>query len=296
MNLKSLATSGIVSSSVRHRSIQFAIGALSVTALLSNPNAASAVTMTYEAPNVFSASPSVGTTAKNDFETPSTGNILNYVFDFTDATSGNPYQATYDNLYVADYGQNGKTAGAGYTGKFAVSTQSVNVTVPQIQTTNITFTDVSIPSSPTSAGIKYFGLFFSSLDDGNELTFYNGSTEIARLSISNFSTLVNNSGDFTGGPYLNEPSAFFNFYADAGEQFTRIALTQTTLGGGFENDNHTFRIPDAEAISGTGVNLSGLNFSGNVTTAVPEPFTIIGTLVGGTAAFRLRKKLKAANK
>ena len=28
-------------------------------------------------------------------------------------------------------------------------------------------------------------------------------------------------------------------------------------------------------------------------TAVPEPFTIIGTLIGGTAAFRIRKKLKA---
>jgi hypothetical protein len=32
------------------------------------------------------------------------------------------------------------------------------------------------------------------------------------------------------------------------------------------------------------------------TTAVPEPFTIIGTLVGGTAAFRMRKKLKLARK
>jgi hypothetical protein len=29
------------------------------------------------------------------------------------------------------------------------------------------------------------------------------------------------------------------------------------------------------------------------TTAVPEPFTIIGTLIGGTVAFRMRKKLKA---
>ena len=28
-------------------------------------------------------------------------------------------------------------------------------------------------------------------------------------------------------------------------------------------------------------------------TAVPEPFTIIGTIIGGTAAFRMRKKLKA---
>lgn len=31
-------------------------------------------------------------------------------------------------------------------------------------------------------------------------------------------------------------------------------------------------------------------------TTVPEPFTIIGTLVGGTAAFRMRKKLKAVAK
>lgn len=32
------------------------------------------------------------------------------------------------------------------------------------------------------------------------------------------------------------------------------------------------------------------------TTAVPEPFTIIGTLVGGTAAFRMRKKLAQRDK
>jgi hypothetical protein len=32
------------------------------------------------------------------------------------------------------------------------------------------------------------------------------------------------------------------------------------------------------------------------TTAVPEPFTVIGSIIGGTAAFRMRKKLKATNK
>lgn len=30
-------------------------------------------------------------------------------------------------------------------------------------------------------------------------------------------------------------------------------------------------------------------------TAVPEPFTIIGTLIGGTTAMRMRKKLKSTN-
>jgi hypothetical protein len=31
-------------------------------------------------------------------------------------------------------------------------------------------------------------------------------------------------------------------------------------------------------------------------TAVPEPFTIVGTLIGATAAFRIRKRLKVTNK
>jgi hypothetical protein len=31
-------------------------------------------------------------------------------------------------------------------------------------------------------------------------------------------------------------------------------------------------------------------------TSVPEPFTIVGTLIGGTTAFRMRKKFKATNK
>ncbi len=33
-----------------------------------------------------------------------------------------------------------------------------------------------------------------------------------------------------------------------------------------------------------------------MTTSVPEPFTIVGTLVGGTAALRMRKKLKSTAK
>jgi hypothetical protein len=36
--------------------------------------------------------------------------------------------------------------------------------------------------------------------------------------------------------------------------------------------------------------------SSTVATAVPEPFTVIGSILGGTAAFRMRKKLKSSNK
>jgi hypothetical protein len=34
----------------------------------------------------------------------------------------------------------------------------------------------------------------------------------------------------------------------------------------------------------------------NIGTSVPEPFTVIGTIIGGTAAFRMRKKLKSNHK
>jgi hypothetical protein len=49
---------------------------------------------------------------------------------------------------------------------------------------------------------------------------------------------------------------------------------------------------------GTGWSNNSGAFNVNVTTdapttAVPEPFTIIGTLIGGTAAVRMRKKLKS---
>jgi hypothetical protein len=39
-----------------------------------------------------------------------------------------------------------------------------------------------------------------------------------------------------------------------------------------------------------------LGASTGAPTSVPEPFTIIGTIVGGTAALRMRKRLKVTNK
>ncbi|WP_245894016.1 PEP-CTERM sorting domain-containing protein [Chamaesiphon polymorphus] len=42
--------------------------------------------------------------------------------------------------------------------------------------------------------------------------------------------------------------------------------------------------------------IDNIQFGTATAQSVPEPFSIIGTLVGGTAAFRLRKKLADANK
>jgi hypothetical protein len=43
------------------------------------------------------------------------------------------------------------------------------------------------------------------------------------------------------------------------------------------------------------VNIFGSASSNSASTTVPEPFTIVGTLIGGGAALRMRKKLKATS-
>ena len=53
------------------------------------------------------------------------------------------------------------------------------------------------------------------------------------------------------------------------------------------NDNTGFSI---SSIPASDMNIFAYQSS---STAVPEPFTIVGTLVGGTAALRMKKKLKS---
>jgi hypothetical protein len=270
---------------IKSCSNQLVMGAISVAAMsgLFTPNAASAVTITYENPNIYSASSTIGTTYQIDFESATIGNTSNYSSDpFVDAASGHNYTAIYDSLKVANYGENGQTAGAGYSGKFAAN-------IGDVMTTNLTFTDVT--AKDNAAGIKYFGLFYSSLDILNQLTFYDGSNILAEFTFSNIPQLLNNDSALAGGPY-NQYGAFFNFYADAGEQITKIQFKQLG-GGGFESDNHTFRVPDALSVSGNEVDPAGLNVTTGTlrTKKIPEPGDVFGTLVGGILAWRLKRQL-----
>jgi hypothetical protein len=74
---------------------------------------------------------------------------------------------------------------------------------------------------------------------------------------------------------------------------TNVSLSSIGFGSGLTNGTVLqFRISDEDTFN----NSSAFTVSGSIngtTTAVPEPFTIIGTLIGGTAAVRMRKKLKA---
>lgn len=111
-------------------------------------------------------------------------------------------------------------------------------------------------------------------------------------------------GGFNGGPLGynygalllgNSTLGFFSVFPSGSTDPLSISnVTLASLGftsGIAAGTTLEFRVNDI---------LSGLNNAGSYTvsgslesTAVPEPFTVIGTIIGGTAAFRLRKKLKS---
>jgi hypothetical protein len=98
------------------------------------------------------------------------------------------------------------------------------------------------------------------------------------MSFSNYAspfTITLSTGETFNQSSLNYPNRqFVGFTSDTA--ITSISFLATS--GFTELDN--FRFGRANIVA----------------TAVPEPFTIIGTLVGGTAALRMRKKLKSAGK
>ncbi|WP_309738022.1 PEP-CTERM sorting domain-containing protein [Chamaesiphon sp. OTE_20_metabat_361] len=91
---------------------------------------------------------------------------------------------------------------------------------------------------------------------------------------STFNALLNNSVVDTFSTATNNTSSN-NFYGFTGVTFDAIRVTAGSNGLA-AIDNIQFGTATAQS--------------------VPEPFSIIGTLIGGTAAFRIRKKLADANK
>jgi hypothetical protein len=102
---------------------------------------------------------------------------------------------------------------------------------------------------------------------------------VTNSGISTFEALLNNSvvESFSAPTDLNSST---NFYGFTGVTFDAIRIT-------------------AGGIDGINVGLAAIDniqFGTATAQSVPEPFSTIGTLVGGTAAFRIRKKLADANK
>ena len=125
-----------------------------------------------------------------------------------------------------------------------------------------------------------------------------------------------NFSNIGGSTYRLNQALVFNFATATPTSFTlnqNSTFTETEIFNGgvrvgaglqlasstgtfFTNAGNITSIPTfALSFTDTGLPSGGRFVAQASPTAVPEPFTIIGTIIGGTAAFRMRKKLASKN-
>ena len=122
----------------------------------------------------------------------------------------------------------------------------------------------------------YFGFYWSAGDGSNHVDFYEGATLKATFSVGDIIAGLSaayfgnpNTGQNTGEPYV-----YLNFTSsDLASRFDRVVFRGTSLGAGFESDNHSVFdviIPPP---------------------GVPEPASISLMLsgVGGLLVYRIRR-------
>jgi hypothetical protein len=141
-------------------------------------------------------------------------------------------------------------------------------------------------------GVNYFGLWFSALDAGNILTFFDGSTQIFSFDAANYASLVGNcpsasnaycgnpSGSFAGDD-SGQQYAYLNFLDTTGNNITSIVFTENPAVGQFESDNQAV----AQNVG---------SIPGTTLTPTPEPSTLMlfGTGVLGVAG-AIRRRISA---
>lgn len=172
--------------------------------------------------------------------------------------------------------------------------------------TTITFSEIPLADSTplinqySSLGVTFTNLFYSTIN-------YN-FPNINPPTATNFPNTTN----IISTPFLIsftqlQSQAAFSIVTNAGSSnfealLNNIVVDSFTSATDTTNANNFYGFTgvtfDAIRISAGGSNsaaaIDNIQFNSAFTpTAVPEPFTIIGTLIGGTTALRIRKKMKA---
>ena len=178
-----------------------------------------------------------------------------------------------------------------YSGDFAVTAASQYGGAGGTGNFMDTTTPGGQPGSYTlslSAQVNYFGLWFSALDAGNILSFYDGSTLVYTFDAASYASLVGNcpnaSNAYCGNPnsaFLGDDNgqqyAYLNFLDTTGT-FNSVVFTESPAVGQFESDNHAIA-QDVVTIPGTPL------------TPTPEPSSLVllGTGILGVAGAIKRK-------
>jgi len=151
---------------------------------------------------------------------------------------------------------------------------------PTVSNSSYTLTLTTSGSVP---GVNYFGLWFSALDNGNELQFYEDSTLLYTFTPTTFRTLVGAcpGSAFCGNPNNGDDSgeqfAFLSFFYEGG-YFDKIVFTETSTAG-FESDNHTVAYLNPPVPSGTVID-----------GGAPEPGSITLATLGAAALMWLKRR------
>jgi hypothetical protein len=189
-----------------------------------------------------------------------------------------------------------------YTGSFSV----VNPITIGTQT-GFTPTVIAALGGGISQASVRISLFDGDSASGN-FDFNQNFLLLNGINFGNFTTVQAQNTDgnglvaslgFSGGGFRDNT-------LDTGFFFSNNATTLGQLYTSLSSGNIVFGLNDLSPGDQfydftQGLNASVINVgSGPVitppTTSVPEPFTIVGTLMGGAAAFRMRKRLKVTNK
>jgi hypothetical protein len=134
---------------------------------------------------------------------------------------------------------------------------------------------------------NYFGLNLGALSIGNTLQFFNGgnavslnykdSKGIAQVASTLTFDILTKLAPTTAQQHGGQTNGFFEFFSTGfSDNFDKIVISQLD-GGGFETDNHTFRLG-----------------KGSYTASVPEPGVVLGLASIGGMLLRNRKKQKTA--
>jgi hypothetical protein len=192
---------------------------------------------------------------------------------------------------------------ANFPGTSSITTTSTEV--PQLGTTTPTFSTKGVRFNDTATTPTENGRFAISgtqyYDVGNgtftitfsnpmaALGFYATDVEDPTGMILTFDNDPNKTLTIprsTGAGTTDKSALYYGFVAaNPTETFTSV-----TFGRSVNNSNDKFGLDDLTFATPSQVR----NFA--VTTSVPEPLTMMGTLLGGGAVLRLRNKLKASRK
>jgi hypothetical protein len=187
---------------------------------------------------------------------------------------------------------------------------TTNVTKSLIALIGSTLGFSLIGSAPASAAtLTYSGTTNSGGPTFQALVF---GSQAAPFDVFHFRVDTTGRYDFssTSTPWQNVISLYENAFAPS-NNFSNF-VSSSTQSPVFGVSTSTFFVPSLTAGTdyflvtsgyrstdfGSFTNtISGLgNISPSTTSAVPEPFSIVGTLIGGTAALRMRKKLANSHK